>query len=110
MDRDLETIDVGLRKGRIIIEWKTIRIKPEKRGLYLEKDAEIWTPALSREEGFLGKEVWLGEDEIVLVIRWRGRREWKGGPGERLEGLERRFREEVPDGWEMAGTRVYEVA
>lgn len=95
----------------MVIEWQKIRVQPEVRDLYLEKDREIWTAGLAREEGFLGKEVWLGEEgEIILVIRWESEEEWKGMPKERQDDLDRRFREAVPEGWELVETRSYEVA
>lgn len=104
----------------MVIEWQKVRVQPGVRDLYLEKDREIWTAGLAREEGFLGKEVWLGEDpetpetpediEIILVIRWESEGDWKGMPKERQDDLDRQFREAVPEGWELVETRSYEVA
>jgi uncharacterized protein (TIGR03792 family) len=98
----------------MVIEWQKVRVHPEARGLYLEKDREIWTAGLARVEGFLGKEVWLGEDpegtEVILVIRWQSEDHWKRMPKERQDDLDRRFREAVPEGWELVETRSYEVA
>jgi uncharacterized protein (TIGR03792 family) len=100
----------------MIIEWQKIRVRPELRDLYLEKDEEIWTAGLAREAGFLGKEVWLGEEdsevvlsEIVLIIRWRSEEDWKGMPKERMDELDRRFRSALPQGWEVAEMRSYRV-
>jgi uncharacterized protein (TIGR03792 family) len=93
----------------MIIEWQKIHVRPELRDLYLEKDEEIWTAGLAREAGFLGKEVWLGEEEIILVIRWRSEEDWEGMPKERIDELDRRFRTALPDGWEMAEMRSYRV-
>jgi uncharacterized protein (TIGR03792 family) len=95
----------------MVIEWQKVRVQPEVRSLYLEKDREIWTAGLAREEGFLGKEVWLGEEgDIILVIRWKREENWKRMPKERQDDLDRRFREAVPEGWELVETRSYEVA
>jgi uncharacterized protein (TIGR03792 family) len=95
----------------MVIEWQKVRVQPGVRDLYLEKDREIWTAGLAREEGFLGKEVWLGENgEIILVIRWRREEDWQGMPKERQDDLDRQFREAVPEGWELVETRSYEVA
>lgn len=96
----------------MIIEWQRVRLKPGLRDRFLEKDEEVWTAGLSREAGFLGKEVWLGEDEtdLFLVIRWESEEAWKGIPRERLDGLERRFREEVPDGHEIVDSGTFRPA
>lgn len=96
----------------MVIEWQKIRVRPELRDRYLEQDREIWTAGLAREDGFLGKEVWLGEgSEIVLVIRWDREEDWQGIAKERLDELDRRFREAVPeDGWERVEVRSYRIA
>lgn len=93
----------------MVIEWQKVRVPPRLRDFYVEKDAEIWTPALRDQEGFLGKEVWLGEDgsEIVIVIRWRSRKDWEGMPGDRLVELTDRFCHEAPE-WELVECRAYE--
>ena len=95
----------------MVIEWKRVRVKPEARDRWLEKDREIWTVGLAREEGFLGKEVWLGDgSEVIVVIHWRTEEDWKGIPQERLDGLTRRFSEAFPeDDWERLETRCYQV-
>ncbi len=95
----------------MVIEWQKVRVQPEVRDLYLEMDREIWTAGLAREKGFLGKEVWLGQDgDVILVIRWQSEDDWKGMPKERQDDLDRQFREAVPEGWELVETRSYEVA
>ena len=95
----------------MVIEWKKVRVKPEARDRWLEKDREIWTAGLAGEEGFLDKEVWLGEgSEVIVMVRWRSEEDWKGIPKDRLEELTRRFGEAVPeDDWERIETCSYEV-
>jgi uncharacterized protein (TIGR03792 family) len=96
----------------MVIEWKKVRVKPEARDRWLEKDREIWTAGLAREEGFLGQEVWLGEgSEVIVLVRWRSEEEWKSIPQERLDDLTRRFSEAFPEeAWERIETCSYEVA
>jgi len=96
----------------MVIEWQKIRVKPEARDHWLRKDLEIWTAGLARREGFLGKEVWKGEEEaeVILVVRWRSEEDWKGIPQEHLDELDRQFGEAVPEGdWERLETRAYRV-
>lgn len=96
----------------MIVEWQRVRVRPELLERYLEADEAIWTAGLRQEEGYLGKEVWLDRErpgEVVLVIRWESERHWKGIPGERVEELERHFRERVPEGHEVAEMRAFEV-
>jgi uncharacterized protein (TIGR03792 family) len=100
-------------EDRMVIEWQKIRVKPEARDHWLERDLEIWTAGLARRDGFLGKEVWLGEEgsEVILIVRWRSEEDWKGIPREHLDDLERRFSEAISDDvWERIEMRSYRVA
>lgn len=96
----------------MVIEWQKIRVRPEARDRWLEKDEEIWSAGLAQEEGFEGKQVWAGEEdsELILVVHWRSREHWKGIAQERLDELGRRFSEAVPaEHWERIEIRCYEV-
>src|SRR6185295_13241639 len=51
----------------------------------------IWTPALQRTPGFIGKEVWvdrLNADRVVVAIWWRTREEWAAFPMDKLAELD----------------------
>jgi uncharacterized protein (TIGR03792 family) len=80
------------------IEWLKFRVPPQQQDLFLQKDAEIWTPVLSDSPGFTGKEVWQNSnhaDEVILVIHWSSREEWKAIPQDLLEQTNQRFNEAV---------------
>lgn len=68
----------------MVIERLKVKVSPELRERYIQKDAEIWTAALSSYPGFLGKEVWIDPElsEVVLVICWANREQWKLFPTE----------------------------
>jgi uncharacterized protein (TIGR03792 family) len=93
----------------MVVEWMRVRVAPGSRDRFVEVDTLVWTPGLSGETGFLGKEVWLGEDEtdLVLVIRWRSAEEWKGIEPARLEELERRFRDRFGEPFQVVEVRSY---
>jgi uncharacterized protein (TIGR03792 family) len=96
----------------MVVEWRRVRVRPELRRRFLAADEAVWTAGLAREAGFLGKEVWLDEEEpgeVVLVIRWASERDWQAIPAARLEELERRFRERLPEGHETVETRAFRV-
>ena len=64
----------------MVIEWLKFRVQPEVREKFVEQDQAIWTKALATQSGFLRKEVWINPDiadEIILVIRWQTREQWK---------------------------------
>ena len=60
----------------------------------MQIDREIWTKAIAQFPGFITKEVWLNPQaptEVILVIRWRSRQEWKAISVQLLEEIERQF-------------------
>jgi uncharacterized protein (TIGR03792 family) len=96
---------------QMVIEMQRLRVKPEIRDQWVAADEEIWTTGLYREPGFVGKEVWIGEgDEVLLVIRWRSQADWEEMPKPWQEALDRAFRQRMPEGWEIVEVRSYQVA
>lgn len=78
----------------MVIELLRIEVSPQYREQYLQLDKEIWTAALAKCPGFLGKEVWLNPDnpsEAILIIRWNSQQEWKSISIELLNETERQF-------------------
>lgn len=93
----------------MVIEWQRLQVRSDVLDRFLEHDAEIWTEALAREPGFVGKEIWVDEEEqeVILVIRWRSEEEWTGIPEDRLAEVEQRFRGALPEGYDILETRKY---
>jgi len=82
----------------VVIELLKIKVAPEHREQYIQKDAEIWTQAIARYPGFLGKEVWINPNEpseVILVIRWATREQWKSIPPERLQQISQEFDQQL---------------
>lgn len=78
----------------MVIEWLKIQVVPELREKYIQKDEEIWTRALSKFPGYIGKQVWIdpkNSDKVVLVIHWKNREAWKAIPAKDLAAIEGQF-------------------
>lgn len=78
----------------MVIEFLKIEVSPEDREQYLQIDEKIWTKALAKFPGFMGKEVWLNPNkplEVVLIIRWASREEWKSISYQLLAEIEAQF-------------------
>jgi uncharacterized protein (TIGR03792 family) len=97
----------------MIIEWLKIRVKPELREKYIQLDDEIWTPALRKYPAFLGKETWVNPeqlDEVVLVIRWESREDWKAIPSEAVQQVQNAFDQRFsPQDYEMLEEGEWQV-
>lgn len=95
-----------------VIELLKLKIAPEHQEQFIHKDAEIWTQALVSCPGFLGKEVWINSmaaTEVILVIRWATREQWKSIPLELLDAIEQRFAQHLKDTYEIVEVSEYQV-
>lgn len=78
----------------MVIEFLKIEVTPEDRKQYLQLDEKIWTQALAKFPGFLSKEIWLNPNkpsEVILIIRWVSREEWKSISCQLLAEIEAQF-------------------
>ena len=55
----------------MVIEWLRFEVPAALRAAFLERDAQVWTQALSRYAGFISKETWFepGTNATIAVIR-----------------------------------------
>jgi uncharacterized protein (TIGR03792 family) len=96
----------------MVIEWLKVRVSPELREKYIQKDAEIWTAMLAQYPGFLSKEVWSDPktpSELVLIIRWESREAWEAVPPDQLKKTEQKFNQEIGGQDQIIEEREYQV-
>lgn len=96
----------------MIIEWLKFSVSPELREQFIQQDAEIWTAAISNYPGFLSKEVWIHPEnlsEVVLVVRWASREQWKSLPAEQLERLDQQFKQALGHEHQVVEASEYQV-
>jgi uncharacterized protein (TIGR03792 family) len=85
----------------MVIEWLKFQVPAAQREFFIQVDEEIWTAALAKYPGFMGKEVWLTADnpnEVVCVIQWQSLDAWKSIPADVVEATEKRFAEQMGAG------------
>lgn len=97
---------------RVVIELLKLKVAAEHREQYIQKDAEIWTQALASCPGFLGKEVWLNPNEpseVILVIRWATREQWKSISLERLQQISQELDQQLGYIHQIVDSAEYQV-
>ncbi|MBD2108005.1 TIGR03792 family protein [Nodosilinea sp. FACHB-13] len=96
----------------MVIEWLTFAVDPENRETFVRLDNDIWTAALSQYPGFISKEVWISPDlldQVVYVVRWQTREQWKAIPQADLDAIEQQFDAAVNFSYRMIDAREYQV-
>lgn len=79
-----------------VIELLRAKCVPGRRGEWLVRDAEIWTPALAAHDGYISKEVWPSidnPDEVVIIVRWESLAQWKTFPDDLNAALDARMQD-----------------
>ncbi len=96
----------------MVIELLKVKIPPRLREKCIQKDAEIWTAALSKYPGFMGKEVWINSNdptEFVLIIRWQTREHWHAIPKADLEAIALKFDAAMGKSYLIVESAEYQV-
>ncbi len=96
----------------MVIEFLRFQVTPALREKFVQKDEEIWTPALAKFPGFISKEVWINPQEaaeVILVIRWATREQWKSISVKELEKIEARFAQQMGKTYKLIESSEYQV-
>ena len=96
----------------MVIEWLVFQMEPIHRATFIERDTEIWTVALQDYPGFLSKEVWIAPDspdQVILVIRWATREQWKAIPESDLAIIAAAFDQALGFDYAMVSSDEYQV-
>lgn len=96
----------------MVVEWLKFRVEPAQRERYLATDEKIWTSALARYPGFVDKTTWLSpdcEDEVIYVIRWQSRDQWKDIPEADLAAIGQRFDEALGFPYELLEEKEFYI-
>ena len=96
--------------NNMIVEWLKFRMDPAQRQHYIDTDSAIWTPTLAQYPGFIDKATWLDpahDDEVVLVIRWASREQWKAINEDELTEITQRFDEAFGASYDMLESKEF---
>ncbi|MFM2060488.1 MAG: hypothetical protein RLZZ507_158 [Cyanobacteriota bacterium] len=96
----------------MVIELLKFKIPAQMREIFIQKDEESWTTVLAKYPGFLGKEVWISPHdltEVVIVVHWQSREQWKAIPETELEAIAQKFDQSLGFSYEMSEFSEYQV-
>ena len=76
------------------VEFLVFEMSPEHRETFVKIDHQIWTDTLSKQKGFVSKEVWIDDKkpgQVTFVTYWKSYQHWKSIPHEELGATNQRF-------------------
>ncbi|MGJ3252962.1 MAG: TIGR03792 family protein [Elainellaceae cyanobacterium] len=110
-DAATQSARISQRMDHPAIEWLKFQVPPDKQADFIQKDAEIWNPVLSSSPAYAGKEVWTNPnhaDDVIFVIYWTSRTQWKAIPEDLLERTTQRFNEAVGGDYPLTEAKEFQ--
>ena len=89
----------------IVYEQLRLTIPSNYKSVWLEAEKDIWDPWLSKQDGFLGRQIfWDKENEEALILlKWTNKKLWKSIPLEGVNQIQKKFEEKV-----LSSLNIYE--
>ena len=80
-----------------IVEELRLNVPSKYKEIWLKTEGEVWEPWLSKQDGFLGREIFYNQDkeEALLLVKWKNRKLWKNISDEEVEKMQKIYEKTV---------------
>ena len=80
-----------------IVEELRLSVPLKYKETWLKAEEEIWEPWLSKQDGFLGRQIFYNKKngEALLLVKWKNRNLWKNISDEEVNKMQRIYEENV---------------
>ena len=80
-----------------IVEELRLSVPQKYRETWLKAEEEVWEPWLSKQDGFLGRQIFYNEKtgEALLLVKWESRNLWKNISEEEVNKMQKIYEETV---------------
>tara|TARA_B100001109_G_scaffold232922_1_gene211009 strand:- start:871 stop:1308 length:438 start_codon:yes stop_codon:yes gene_type:complete len=80
-----------------IIEELRLNVPNKYKETWIKAEEEIWEPWLSKQDGFLGRQIFYNEKkgEALLLVKWKNRNLWKNISDEEVNNIQKIYEEKV---------------
>jgi uncharacterized protein (TIGR03792 family) len=96
----------------MVVEWLVLAVPEEWHDRCLAADAAVWTAFLASCPGYVDKQVWVNPaqpGELIMVVRWESRAQWKAIPVAELARVEAEFQAQVGRSFEIVASQEYAI-
>jgi len=80
-----------------VIEELRLSVPLKYKETWLKAEQEVWDPWLSKQDGFLGRQIFYNQKsgEALLLVRWKNRNLWKNISDEEVNTIQKIYEETV---------------
>ena len=84
-------------QNEFVIEELRLKIPLDFKETWLEAEGNIWEPWLSKQEGYLGRQIFWNKEkeEALILVNWRNKKLWKSISIKEVNEIQERFEENV---------------
>ena len=92
----LNALSVETMPG-IIIEELRLSVPSMYKKTWIDAEREIWEPWLSKQEGFLGRNIFYNEEkgEALILVNWKTKKLWKNISSKEVAKIQSLFEENI---------------
>ena len=93
----LNALPMDKNQGELVTEELRLEIPSKYKEVWLKAEKEVWEPWLSKQDGFLGREIfWNKEkDEALILVNWENKKLWKSISMKEVNEIQEKFEENV---------------
>ena len=93
----LNALPMDKYRGELVTEELRLEIPSKFKEAWLKAEKEVWEPWLSKQDGFLGREIfWNREkEEALILINWENKKLWKSISMKEVNEIQEKFEENV---------------
>ena len=90
-------IPMDTYQNEFVIEELRLKIPLDFKEAWLEAEGNIWEPWLSKQEGYLGRQIFWNKEkeEALILVNWRNKKLWKSISIKEVNEIQERFEENV---------------
>ena len=81
----------------LITEELRLRVPSNYKDAWITAEKDIWDPWLSRQDGFLGRQIFWDKDkeEALILVNWENKKLWKKIKINEIQKIQDKFEENV---------------
>ena len=84
-------------QSELITEELRLEIPTEFKEVWLRAEKEVWEPWLSKQDGYLGREIFwnVEKEEALILVNWENKKLWKSISMKEVNEIQEKFEEIV---------------
>ena len=94
---------MGNSETGVVTEELRLKIPMEFKKFWLDAEKNIWEPWLSKQEGYLGRQLFWDQkrEEGLILVNWKNKQLWKEISIDEVNEVQKKFEENVKESLEL---------